>query len=244
MQAFVPKQISTADEVVSLFDHAILHPTYSDAEMLEQLDSLRRYPIASVCIKPYAVRMAVEALRGTGIAVGTVIGFPHGSVLPEVKAAEAEAAFRDGAVDVDVVVNAGKVLSGDWRYIRSDLEPVVAVTRAHKGVIKIIFETDYLKDDGLKIRLCEICNELGVDYVKTSTGFGFVKQRNGYGYDGATEHDVILMRRHAAANVGVKPSGGVRTLEHVLRLIELGATRIGTASTVSIYAEALKHFGR
>jgi deoxyribose-phosphate aldolase len=237
-------ELSSADDLVRLFDHAILHPTFTDADMLEQIAAVRRYPIASVCIKPYAVAMAVEALRGTSIAVGTVIAFPHGSSLTEVKAAETAAAFRDGAVEVDVVVNMGKVLSSDWDYVYKDLEPLVKITRAHGGKIKVIFETDFLTSDDLKIRLCQICSEIGVDYVKTSTGFGFVKHSDGYRYQGATEHDVALMRRYVSSGVGVKPSGAMRTLDRVLRMVSLGATRIGTASTAAIYAEALKHFGR
>src|SRR5271165_4872443 len=144
--------LSAAKEVVGLFDHAILQPTFTDATMQEQLDALREYPVASVCIKPYAVPMAVRALSGTAIAIGTVIGFPHGSALPEVKAAEAQAAFRDGASDVDVVVNVGKVLSNEWQYIYADIGSVLAVTRAHSGTIKVIFETDYLTQDAQKIR--------------------------------------------------------------------------------------------
>ena len=237
-------QISSSSELVGLFDHAILQPTMTDAQMLLQLRSLRQFPLASVCLKPYAVRMGVDALQETAITVGTVIGFPHGSSLPEIKAAEAETAFRDGARDVDMVVNVGKVLSNDWEYVYSDIESVLTVARRHGGTIKVIFETDYLTQDEDKIRLCEICSDLKVDYVKTSTGFGFVKYGDSYGYRGATEHDVALMRRYSSTNVGVKPSGGVRTLKQVLRLIELGATRIGTASTESIYEEALQKYGR
>ena len=136
-------QISSAAELVGLFDHAILQPTFTDKEMQQQLQSLRRFPLASVCIKPYAVRMAVRALLGTKIVVGTVIGFPHGSALIRTKAAEAELAFRDGAADVDVVVNVGKVLSNDWDYVYSEI-----------GTIKVIFETDYLTKDCDKIRIC------------------------------------------------------------------------------------------
>jgi deoxyribose-phosphate aldolase len=205
---------------------------------------LRRFPIASVCVKPYAVRVAVEALRGTEIAVGTVIGFPHGSSLPEIKAAEADAAFRDGALDVDMVVNVGKVLSKDWQFVHADISTVLGIARARSGIIKVIFETDFLKNDEDKIRLCEICSDLRVDYVKTSTGFGFVKHGDSYNYLGATEHDVALMRRYSSTQVGVKPSGGVRTLDHVLRMMELGATRIGTASTEAIYEQAVHRFGR
>ena len=237
-------QISCANQLVGLFDHAILKPTMTDDEMRKQMRSLRRYPLASICIKPYAVKMAVEEMAGTGVAVGTVIGFPHGTALPEIKAAEAEAAFRDGAHDVDMVVNVGKVLSKDWDYVRQDISGVLKVAREHGGIIKVIFETDYLAHDEDKIMLCEICSELKVDYVKTSTGFGFVMRANGYGYTGATEHDVELMRRYSAIGVGVKPSGGVRSLDSVLRMVELGATRIGTASTEAIYAQALQRYGR
>lgn len=237
-------QISSSSELVGLFDHAILQPTVTDEQMLLQLQSLRRFPLASVCLKPYAVRMGVEALHGTAIAVGTVIGFPHGSPLPEIKAAEAAAAFRDGARDVDMVVNVGKVLSNDWEYVYSDIGSVLAVARRHGGTIKVIFETDFLTQDEHKIRLCEICSDLSVDYVKTSTGFGFVKHGENYSYAGATEHDVQLMRRYSSPSVGVKPSGGIRTLDHVLRLVELGASRIGTASTESIYEEALLRYGK
>jgi len=237
-------QISSASELVGLFDHAILQPTVTDEQMLSQLRLLRRFPLASVCLKPYAVRLGVDALHGTAIAVGTVIGFPHGSPLPEIKAAEAEAAFRDGARDVDMVVNVGKVLSNDWDYVYQDINSVLEITRERRGTIKVIFETDYLTQDEHKIRLCEICSDLKVDYVKTSTGFGFVKHGDSYNYIGATEHDVELMRRYSSTSVGVKPSGGVRTLEHVLRLVELGATRIGTASTESIYEEALLKYGK
>jgi deoxyribose-phosphate aldolase len=235
----------TADEIVGLFDHAILQPTLTDEEMIQQVNALRPYPIASVCIKPHAVALACQALKGTRIAVGTVIGFPHGSALPEIKAFEAERAFDDGAIDVDMVVNIGKVLGGDWDYVRRDIDAVLAVTRRVSGrVIKVIFETDFLTQDEHKIRLCQICSDLGVDYVKTSTGFGFVKRSDGsFGYTGATAHDIALMRKHSASKVGIKPSGGVRTLDDALKFIELGATRIGTTATASIHAEAVKRFG-
>ena len=237
-------EIHSAEQLVGLFDHAILQPTVTDTELHAQLQSLRKFPIASACVKPYAVRDAVEALRGTEIAVGTVIGFPHGSSSPQIKAAEAKAAFRDGALDVDMVVNVGKVLSRDWQFVQADINAVLGVARACGGIIKVIFETDFLRMDEDKIRLCEICSDLGVDYVKTSTGFGFVKHGDSYNYVGATEHDVALMRRYSSTQVGVKPSGGIRTLDHVLRMVELGATRIGTASTEAIYEQAVQRFGR
>ncbi len=234
----------TADAVVSLFDHAILHPALSDAEMRAQIEALRPYPIASVCIKPHAVSMAVEMLSDTPIEVGTVIGFPHGSQTTAAKVVETEEAFRDGAADVDMVINVGKAFSLDWDFVRQDIAAVLEVTRGAKGILKVIFETDYFPRDDLKIRLCEICGELGVDFVKTSTGFGFVKDAEGhFGYVGATVHDIRLMRKHSPPSVGIKPSGGVRTLDDVLKFMELGATRMGTTATAAIHKQALERFG-
>jgi deoxyribose-phosphate aldolase len=232
------------DQIVGLIDHALLHPTLSDAQFRAELVALHRLKLASVCVKPHAVPVAVAYLAGTGVAVGTVIGFPHGSPVPAIKAAEARQAFADGARDVDMVVNVGKVLSCDWPFVREDIRAVRDVAREQGGVIKVIFETDYLPSDGMKIHLCEICSELAVDFVKTSTGFGFVKQPDGtLASRGATDHDVSLMRRHCPATVGVKASGGIRSLEDLLRMLRLGATRIGTSSTLGIYRSAVERAG-
>jgi deoxyribose-phosphate aldolase len=229
-----------ADAILGLIDHALLHPTLTDDQIRAELAVLRKHRLASVCIKPYAVAMAVELLSGTGMATGTVIGFPHGSSMSAIKAAEARMAFADGAREVDMVVNVGKVLSGDWGFVRDDIRAVLDVARENRGVIKVIFETDYLVEDAVKIRLCEICSELGVDFVKTSTGFGFVKQADGsFATRGAVDHDLILMRRHCPAKVGVKASGGIRTLDDAMRVIKLGVTRIGTSSTLAIYNAAM-----
>jgi deoxyribose-phosphate aldolase len=237
---------STPEAIAAVCDHAILQPSFTDAEMRQQLETLRGYPVASVCIKPYAVPLAVEVLKGSGIPVGTVIGFPHGSALPEIKAAEAELAFRQGCKDVDMVINVGKALSKDWAYVREDIAAVLAVTRKHSGILKVIFETDFIPQDEIKIRLCEICSELKVDFVKTSTGYGYVKSPDfggHYNYRGATEHDIKLMKQHTTPGMGIKPSGGIRTLDEVLKFLSLGATRIGTGSTFAIYADAVKRWG-
>jgi deoxyribose-phosphate aldolase len=236
--------IRSAESIVRLFDHAILQPTLTNAELMAQLEEIACYPVASVCVRPCDVETAVKVVAGK-IAVGTVIGFPHGSAHSEIKAAEAERAFNSGAKDVDMVINVGRALSGDWKYIERDIQEVFAVARSAKGILKVIFETDLLPDDECKIRLCQICSDLSVDFVKTSTGFGFTKGLDGkYSYTGATEHDVALMRAHCPPKIGVKPSGGIRSLDKVLRFIELGATRIGTASTPAIYKEAVERFGR
>lgn len=229
-----PKTI-TPEQIVGICDHALLHPNLTDEQMRAELLGLRGYPLASVCIKPYAVRLAKEVLEGTKIGIGTVIGFPHGSHAPAAKALETRIAFDDGATEADMVINVGKALSHDWGYCEDDIRAVAEVVKERGGVLKVIFETDYLTDEGAKIRLCELCTELGVDYVKTSTGFGFAKQADGqFLARGAQDADLVLMRKHSGPKVGVKASGGVRTLADALRVIGLGVTRIGTTSTQAI----------
>jgi len=229
--------------IAATLDHALLHPTLSDDELRAELEGLRAYPIATVCIKPPSLPLAVEMLRGTSIGVGTVIGFPHGTQTSAIKVAETAQAFAEGAHEVDMVVNTGKVLSGDFDYVRRDIEGVVQETRAHGGRLKVIFETGFLTRDADKIHLCEICSELGADWVKTSTGFGFVKQPDGhFSAPGAQDADLILMRKHCAPHVGVKASGGMRTLADVLRVLPLGVSRIGTTSTHAILSAARERF--
>jgi len=219
------------ETLAKLIDLALLHPTMTDTEMRAGCEKAKKLGVASVCIKPYAIPLAVEILRGSDVAVGTVIGFPHGSNAPEIKAAEAQLACQQGATELDMVVNVGKVLSEDWAYVERDIKAVLDVARKNKAVLKVIFENDFLPRDELKSKLCEICGRLGVDFVKTSTGFGFVKQKSGdYNYKGATEPDVALMRKHSPANVGIKAAGGVRTEAEGLRMQELGCTRIGTSA--------------
>lgn len=229
----------TPERILSLCDHAILHPQFTDAQMLAELEGIKSLPLASVCIKPYAVSLAREVLSGTSIGIGTVIGFPSGSHTPDSKAIETERAFDDGATEADMVINVGKALSHDWDYCREDITAVLQITRARRGVIKVIFETDYLTDDAAKIKLCELCSELGVDYVKTSTGFGFAKQPDGsFQARGAQDADIKLMRRHSGPHVGVKASGGIRSYPDALRVIALGVTRIGTSSSHAILKAA------
>ncbi len=241
LQTLLSQNLLTVNDIASTFDHSLLAPTLTDAAMRKDLESVRSYPLASVCIKPYAVPLAAEALAKTEIATCTVIGFPHGSNLPEIKAAEARVAFAQGATEMDMVVNVGKVLSEDWDYVREDIRAVLEVVRNNSGILKVIFETDYVTADRAKIRLCEICSDLKADFVKTSTGFGFVKGADGgHRYTGATEHDLRLMRDHCDPTVGLKASGGVRSLEMVLKCIELGCTRIGVSATKALLAEAEK----
>ena len=225
----------TEFEIAKMIDHSLLHPTMDDQVLKEGIQLAKKYNVASVCIKPYAVKLAADLLRGSDVMVGTVIGFPHGNSKVEVKVFETERAIEDGAVEIDMVVNTGKVLSEDWTYVDDEIGKVVAVTKKHGAALKVIFENDFLPDDVYKIKLCEICSKYKVAFVKTSTGYGFVKQPDGsYNYRGATVEDLTLMRRHTDPEVQVKAAGGVRTLEDTLRVRELGVTRIGATATEAI----------
>lgn len=227
--------MSSTQPIASLIDHALLHPTLTDADLREGCRLASRLGVKSVCVKPYAVPLAVEELSGTSTLVGTVIGFPHGSNPIAIKVAEAEWALQAGAVELDMVVNIGKVLQGDWEYVRQELAAVVDVAHRHGALVKVIFETDYVTRDEDKRRLCELCEATGVDFVKTSTGFGFVKQSSGdYNYVGATEHDIALMRKSCSDRVGVKASGGVRDFAQAAAFQRLGATRLGTSASAAI----------
>ena len=221
-----------------MIDHSLLHPALSDKELKEGCLLARKYNVASVCIKPYAVKMAVDILKGSGVKAGTVVGFPHGSSLTEVKIFETEKAISDGAEEVDLVINIGKVLSGDWRYVENEVRSVAGVTKKNNAVLKVIFENDFLPDDKYKIKLCQICSRHKVDFVKTSTGYGFTRCEDGkYTYKGATVEDVILMRKYCDPRVQVKAAGGIRTLRDVLKMKDLGVTRIGASATAAILDE-------
>jgi deoxyribose-phosphate aldolase len=217
----------------------------TDGDLEEGCKLAVRYGVASVCIKPYAVKLAAELLAGSGVSVGAVIGFPHGNSCSESKRYETELACRDGAVEIDMVINIGKALSGDWDYVERDVKVVCDEAHRHGAKVKVIFENDYLtaggaglSSDDFKRRLCEICERAGADWVKTSTGYGFVKQPDGsYSYRGATEHDLALMRASVSERVQVKAAGGVRDLDGLIRVRDLGGTRCGATATAAMLDE-------
>jgi len=224
----------TAAELAKYIDHSILHPTMTDADLEEGCRIAIAYGTATVCIKPYAVAKAARLLDGTGIGVCTVIGFPHGSNTTDLKVIETIEACRNGATEIDMVVNIGKVLGEDWTYVENEIEQIMHSALQHNATLKVIFENDYLEDKH-KIKLCEICSTLHVAFVKTSTGYGYVKQDNGFFQTkGATLNDLRLMRAHCGGDVQVKAAGGIRTLKDMLAAIDAGATRIGATATVSI----------
>lgn len=231
-------------ELAKMIDHSLLHPTMTDDELQQGCEVAKQYGVASVCIKPYAIKQAVEWLKGSDVLVGTVIGFPHGNSSIAIKVAETEQACLDGAVEIDMVVNIGKVLGQDWDYVHQEITAIKAACAKHGAILKVIFENDFLPEDKFKIRLCEICSEVNAEFVKTSTGYGFVKGPDGtYSYEGATEHDLRLMRAHAAPHVQVKAAGGVRTLDGLLKVRELGVTRLGASATATIMEDAYRRFG-
>ncbi|NIM90958.1 MAG: deoxyribose-phosphate aldolase [Candidatus Aminicenantes bacterium] len=230
-------------EIAKMIDHSLLHPTLTDEELREGCEFAKKHKVASVCIKPYAVRSTAALLKGSDVRVGTVVGFPHGNSLPELKANEAELACQEGAVELDMVVNIGKVLSEKWDYIEAEIKAVNDVANKYEAILKVIFENDFLPEDKYKIKLCEICSKVKVAFVKTSTGYGFVKgDDNKYSYKGATDHDLELMRKHCSPEVQVKAAGGLRTLDDVLRVKEMGVTRIGASATEAILREAKRRF--
>ena len=235
----------TLEELAKMIDHSLLHPTMTDAELEAGCRLAAENKVASVCIKPYFVARAVELLHGSGVLVGAVIGFPHGNSCTESKRYETELACRDGAAEIDMVINVGKALSGDWDYVQRDVQAVCDEAHRHGAQVKVIFENDYLANGGaglssddFKRRLCELCERAGADWVKTSSGYGFVKQTDGsYNYKGATEHDLALMRASVSPRVQVKAAGGVRDLDGLIKVRDLGATRCGATATAAMLDE-------
>jgi deoxyribose-phosphate aldolase len=230
-------------EIMKMVDHSLLGPGLTDEQLVAGCATAAKYHTASVCVKPYHVRLAAEALKGTDVAVGAVIGFPHGNATTGIKVAEAKQVLADGAVEVDMVVNIGKVLSEDWDYVRQEIKTLADLTHLNGAILKVIFENDLLPEDKFKIKLCEICSEVGADFVKTSTGYNYIKGKDGkYSYQGATLHDLKLMREHSASEVQVKAAGKSGTLEAVLKIREIGVTRTGTAQTAKLYEDAVRTF--
>ncbi len=214
-------------DISKMIDHALLDPTLDAAGVEVGCELAVVYDVASVCVMPCYLARTAEILAPSSVKPSTTIGFPHGVQATSVKRAEAEQALADGGQELDMVVNISKVLSGDWDYVRRDIAAVVEVTHAASQKVKVIFENCYLQD-AHKQRLCELCGELRADWVKTSTGFGS---------SGATSEDLQLMRAHSPAHVQVKAAGGVRDLDRLLRVREIGCTRSGATRTREILDE-------
>jgi deoxyribose-phosphate aldolase len=213
-------------DIAKMIDHSLLNPTLAAADLEAGCALAVEYQVASVCIMPYYLRRCAELLRGSGVQASTTIGFPHGGHTTAIKRAEAEQAIADGCQELDMVVNISQVLSGAWDYVQQDIRAVIEVAHAASQKVKVIFENCYLKDEH-KIRLCQICGELSADWVKTSTGYG----------TGATMADLQLMRKHSSPHVQVKAAGGIRDLDALLQVRELGVTRVGASRTKEMLDE-------
>lgn len=237
--------MSSTRELAKMIDHSILHPTMTTEDLERECKVAIKYNVASVCVKPYTVSTAVELLKESDVLVGCVIGFPSGNSATEVKVFETEKACADGAVEIDMVINIAKVLEGDWDYIKNEIDLVTKACHKNGAVVKVIFETDYISKKEDIVKLCEICTKVGADYVKTSTGFGFVKGNDGkYSYEGATIPNLKLMKDSIGPNVKLKAAGGVRTLDQLIAVQEVGCNRCGATATIAMLDEAENRFGK
>jgi deoxyribose-phosphate aldolase len=211
-------------DIAGMIDHSLLKPNLTDRQVEDGCRIAHEHGVAAVCVRPSDVRRAAEVLRDSPVRVTTVVGFPHGTATTGAKVAEAEEAIRNGAVELDVVLHIGKLKSKDYSYLKADLEAVTTVAHARNVLLKVIFENGYLEDEE-KIAACRIANDVGVDFVKTSTGFG---------PGGAEDHDLKLMRQYTNPSIKLKAAGGIRTLERAIEVRNLGCSRIGATATVAI----------
>jgi deoxyribose-phosphate aldolase len=219
--------------IAKMIDHSLLNPSLTTLELEEGCALAVRYDVASVCILPYYLARCAELLARTTVNASTTIGFPHGGHTTAIKLAEARQALDDGGQELDVVINISKARSGDWQYICDELEQLAECIHAREAKIKVIFENAYL-DDASKIRLCEICGEIGADWVKTSTG---------YAPSGATLPDLELMRKYSPASIQVKAAGGIRDLDALLTVRAIGVSRVGATRTQAMLEECRKRLG-
>jgi len=220
-------------DIAKMIDHSLLNPTMTTDDFESGIDLAIAFDTASICIMPYYLKRCAERLAGTTVKPSTTIGFPHGGHTTAIKVAEAKRAIDDGCEELDMVVNISKVLSGGWDDVRDDIAAVIEVAHEAGQKVKVIFENCYLQDEH-KIELCKICGNLNADWVKTSTG---------YGTGGATLEDLALMREHSPEHVQVKAAGGVRDFETMLKVRELGITRIGASRTADMLNQCRVHLG-
>jgi deoxyribose-phosphate aldolase len=233
----MPSQLSsktiTYHQLAKTIDHSLLKPELTREDVVAGCELARRYDVASVCVKPCDVSLAVEQLKGSNVAVGTVIGFPHGSSTTQVKVAEARDAMANGAVELDMVLNIGRLRSGEAEYVIQDIASVVEAA-GNNALVKVILENAYLDDDEKRLA-CKLAERAGADFVKTSTG---------YAPSGATLEDLKLMHEAVGPQVQIKAAGGVRSLEAILEVIDVGATRVGATATAKILDDFEARFGK
>jgi deoxyribose-phosphate aldolase len=217
----------TLEQVAKTIDHSILKPDFSYADVEAGAQLALKFNTASYCIRPMDVATAAKALQGSSVNVCTVIGFPHGSTTTATKVFETADAISNGATEIDMVLNISALLSGDFDYVEQDIRSVVEQAHPQGASVKVIFETAYLTDEQI-VRACELTEAAGADYVKTSTGFAS---------EGATTHNVALMKKTVGDRLKVKSSGGVRTLDQLIDYMDLGVTRSGCSATAQVLEE-------
>jgi deoxyribose-phosphate aldolase len=229
-----PQGQLTLGQVAAMIDHSLLRPELTLDDVTLGCEIAATHEVASVCCKPADVVHASRLLAGTDVKVGTVVGFPHGSSTTETKVFEARRAIQDGARELDMVINIGRLRGGDQGYIAADIRAIVDVAATAGALVKVIFENAYLTDDE-KIVACHLTEQAGADFVKTSTGFAAT---------GATMEDLILMRRSVGPAMQVKAAGGVRTLDTMLSMVAIGVSRFGATATVTMLADAKERAAR
>ena len=226
--------------VAKMIDHAVLHPTQTMVDLDAAIALSKQYEIASLCVKPYMVPYVSERLQDSTVMTSTVIGFPHGSNITDVKRRESEEALKHGAKELDMVTNIGWIKSKDWNAIQEEVNTIATLCHDASAILKVIIETDYLSQDEV-LSMTQLLDESDADFIKTSTGFGYTKRSNGfYAYDGALLDNIRIMKSNIKGKLRIKASGGIRDLQTLLQFRNAGAERIGTSSTESIMIEAIK----
>jgi len=224
----------TCKDIAKMIDHSLLRPELTDEDIIKGFETAKKYNVATVCCGPSSVSLAKKRLEGSSVKVSTVIGFPNGYNKTETKVFEAEQAIKDGAVELDMVINIVKLLSRDFDYVKSDIKAVADVAHSQSVLLKVILENYHLTNELIEIG-CKLAEEAGADFVKTSTGFAV---------GGATIEDLELMRRSVSDKVQIKAAGGVRDLEMALKVREVGCTRFGATRTEAIMEECYKRSGQ
>lgn len=224
----------TCEDIAKMIDHSLLRPELTDEDIAKGFETAKKYNVATICCGPSSVALAQKHLDGSGVKVTTVVGFPNGYNKTETKVFEAEQAIKDGAVELDMVINIGKLLSKDFIYVKNDIKAVADVAHSQNVLLKVILENHYLTDGLIEIG-CKLAEDAGADFVKTSTGFAA---------GGATIKDLELMRRSVSDKVQIKAAGGVRDLEMALKVRKVGCTRFGATRTETIMEECYKRSGQ
>ncbi|MFC1997985.1 deoxyribose-phosphate aldolase [Chloroflexota bacterium] len=225
-------QTITYKQLAKVIDHSLLKPELTETDVIEGCELAHQYHAATVCVKPTHVKLAAEKLKNSDVIVSTVVGFPHGSNRTEIKVLEANMAMDDGALELDMVLNIGQLRTGKYDFVREDIKAVCDAAHTRGAKVKVILENAYLTDEE-KVIACKLCEDAGADWVKTSTGFA---------PGGATINDLRLMRETVSEKVQVKAAGGIRTLDAILPVIDVGCTRVGATATAVILDEFERRF--